>query len=132
LIAGSALPSSGAKVLEAPLVLTDRTPGETWRGNLDITVSVELPPASRQIDFEINSQSRHHARLRTVVLNRGRRERLLRFNVPIELAPEDTAPVLVAASRSFNAKVSQATIDRYGAAPFRIVRLRTRKRPSGT
>lgn len=128
LLAGSSEAASDAKVLEEPLVLPDRAPGEAWRGNLDITVSVDLPPASRRVDFELNSQSRHHARLRAIVLNRGRRERLFRFNVPVELTPEDTTPVLTAAaSRRFNANAPQAMIDRYGATPFRVVRLRTKK-----
>ncbi|MEP9389177.1 nucleotidyltransferase family protein [Mesorhizobium sp. KR9-304] len=128
LLTGGSVTASGAKVLEEPLVLPDRKPGEAWRGSLDITVSVDLPPASRRIDFELNSHGRHHARLRAIVLNRGRRERLLRFNVPVELAPDDTAPVLVAAaSRIFNANAPQALVERYAATPFRVVRLRTRR-----
>lgn len=130
LIAGHASVPAGTNVLEAPLALADRAPGEAWRGRLDLTVSAELPPAARRVDFELNSQDRNHARLRAVVLNRGRRETLLRFNVPIELAPDDSAPVLVAVGRGFNSNVPQAMIDRYGATPFRIVRLRTRKLPA--
>jgi hypothetical protein len=123
---------SGPLVLEQALPLPDRQQGQSWSGTVDFTILVKLPPASRRIDFEVNSQARHLARLRAVVINRGARERLLRFRLPIELAPDDDSPVLTAAaSRSFNSDAPANMIDRYGAAPFRIVRFRSKRSRDG-
>lgn len=125
--------TKGPRTLEAPLVLPGRAAGEPWRGNLDITIAVDLPAATRRIDFELNSKQRHHARLRAVVLNKGRREKLFRFNVFVQLEAEETAPILMAAaSRGFNDNAPSAMIDRYGATPFRLLRLRARKLPART
>jgi hypothetical protein len=60
------------------------------------------------------------------VRNRGRRERLLRFKFPLSLLAGDGEPVLTAtASRRFNVGAPVELIDRYGALPFRLVRLKT-------
>ena len=116
--------------LKQALPLPGRQQGQSWSGTIDLTILVELPPASRRIDFEVNSHDRHLARLRAVVLNRGARDKLLRFRLPIVLAPNDNSLVLAAAaSRSFNSDAPADMIDRYGAAPFRIVRFRSK--PSG-
>lgn len=121
--------SAGPLVLKQSLPVSDRRPGQTWNGTIDITMLVALPAASRRVDFEVNTEARHLARLRAVVLNRGPRERMLRFQVPIQLTPDEEPPVLVAAaSRSFNSDASAQMTDRYGVVPFRIVKLRSRRR----
>lgn len=124
--------AAGPMSLQQTLPLTDRQQGQPWNGTIDMTILVNLPPASRRIDFEVNSQTRHLARLRAVVINRGARHRLLRFKFPLKLAPDDDAPVLAAAaSRSFNSDAPADLLDRYGAAQFRIVRFRSMRSPDG-
>jgi hypothetical protein len=109
-------------VLSHPFSVPGRRQGQPWNGTIDLTISVELPPASRRIDLEVNSSDRHFARLRAVVLNRGKREKILRFKVPLVLGPQDSSLVLVAAaSRSFNDGVPQRMIDQYGPIPFRLI-----------
>ncbi len=124
---------SGPLSVQQTLPLTDREQGQPWKGTIDLTLLVKLPPATRRVDFEVNSQSRHLARLRAVVVNRGARERLLRFKFPLELEPSDEIAVLAAAaSRRFNSDAPASMLERYGAAPFRVVRLRsTRSRRGG-
>lgn len=121
---------AGPKVLEHALNLPDRIRDHAWQGFIDITICVDLPPSSRRADFEVNSQRTHHLRLRAILVNRGSRDRLVRFRFPLTLAPEDATPVLSAvASRSFNTGVSQDLIDRYGARPFEIVAFKAKKSP---
>ncbi|MEO8667849.1 MAG: hypothetical protein ABI399_04985, partial [Bauldia sp.] len=111
------------KVLEQPLSLPDRKPGDAWVGSVDLTLSVDLPPATRRLDFEIVSNGRHHLRLRALVLNRGRREKLLRFKFPLSLSPLEGELILTAVpSRRFNTGVPPELADRYGAAPFALIR----------
>ncbi|HLL80193.1 MAG TPA: hypothetical protein VKT25_11875, partial [Ktedonobacteraceae bacterium] len=91
----------------------------------DLAISVELPAVLRRLDFEVNSNVRHHIRLMALVRNKGRREGRLRFRFPIDLSPEDTKLVLsAAASRSLDVNAPQETMDRYGAIPFKLVHLR--------
>ena len=109
-------------VLSQAFSVPGRRQGQPWNGTIDLTISVELPPASRRIDLEVNSPDRHFARLRAVVLNRGKREKILRFKVPLVLGPQDSSLVLAAApSRSFNDGVPQRMIDQYGPTPFRLI-----------
>lgn len=113
---------SGPTVVSQALSVPDREKGQAWRGTIDLTISVDLPPASRRIDFEVNSSGRHLARLRAVALNRGKRNKVLRFRVPLALEPQDDGLVLTAAaSRSFNDDVAQDMMDQYGPTPFRMV-----------
>lgn len=123
---------SGPTVFSQELSVPDSEKGQAWRGTSDLTISVELPPASRRIDFEVNSSDRHLARLREVVLNRGKRDKrdkLMRFRVPLALGPQDDGLVLTAAaSRSFNDAVPQDMMDQYGPTPFRMVHFRRRGR----
>jgi hypothetical protein len=115
----------GVSALEQPLRLSGRREGEAWNGTFDLAISVELPPVLRRLDFEVNSNVRHHVRLMALVRNKGKRERPLRFRFPISLSPEDTRLVLTAAaSRSFDANAPRETMDRYGAVPFKLVHLR--------
>jgi hypothetical protein len=114
----------GLSVFEQDLTVSDRQEGQTWKGILDLTISVQLPPASRRIDFEVNSRVRHLARLRSIGLKRGQREKTLRFKVPLVLEPQDSSIVLAAApSRSFNDPAPKHLVDKYGPVPFRLVHL---------
>lgn len=120
-------PEPGPMTLKAPLALPDRQHAQPWSGTVDLTILVTLPPASRRVDFEINSQGRNLARLRALVVNRGARERLFRFKMPIALMPEDISLELVAApSRSFNDAPAEV-IARYGATPFRVVKFQSKR-----
>lgn len=115
----------GAKSLEQALVLPGREHGKAWAGTIDLTLLVELPAAARYLDFEVNSNGKHHVKLRALVRDKGRRERLLRFKFPIALSPEDTALVLTAAAlRSSNTVVPRHKTDRYAATPFKLVHVR--------
>ncbi|MCX7304886.1 MAG: nucleotidyltransferase family protein [Hyphomicrobiales bacterium] len=119
---------AGPFVLSHELFLADRLRGQSWTGTVDLTLSVELPAQSRRIDLEVNSQDRHLARLRTIVLNRGRRQKVLRFKVPLSIEPHDGSIVLTAApSRRFNDGVQQALADQYGPTPFRLIHLASRR-----
>ena len=51
----------GPSALSQALPVPDRPDGQSWSGTIDLTVSVELPPVSRRIDFEVNSQDSHFA-----------------------------------------------------------------------
>jgi hypothetical protein len=114
--------SSGFPVFEQELSVPGRQDGRKWKGVLDLTICVELPPASRRIDFEVNSPIRHLARLRSIGLKRGPRDKTLRFKVPLLLEPQDSSIVLAAApSRSFNDPAPQHLIDKYGPVPFRMI-----------
>jgi hypothetical protein len=120
---GGAGQAGGFRAFEQPLALPDRKPGEAWAGSIDLTLSVELPPAARRVDFEIVSNGKHHLRLRALVRNGGRRERLLRFKFLLSLSPGDGEPILAAAaSRRFNTGVPAELIEQYGALPFSLVR----------
>lgn len=111
-----------APVFEQALPVSGWQEGENWTGILDLTISVQVPAASRRIDFEVNSHFRHLARLRSIVLKRGPREKIVRFRVPVVLEPQDISISLVAApSRSFNDPVSQHLVDKYGPVPFRLI-----------
>jgi hypothetical protein len=115
-------------VLSQAFSVPDKRQGQPWNGTVDLTISVELPPASRRIDLEVNSPDRHLARLRAVVLNRGKREKILRFKVPLVLGPQDGTLVLAAApSRRFNDGVPQHVIDQYGPTPFRLLNFTSKR-----
>jgi hypothetical protein len=125
LFSGGDVPATGSRVTEQPLALPDRETGGAWAGSIDLVLSVSLPPITRRVDFEIVAGGRHKLRLRAVVLDRGRRERLLRFKFSLALAPDDGEPVLTAtASRRFNAGAPADMIERYQALPFALVRFR--------
>jgi hypothetical protein len=73
------------------------------------------------------------ARLRSIVLKGGPREKILRFRVPVVLEPQDISISLVAApSRSFNDPVSQHLMDKYGPVPFRLIHLAASKSVGST
>lgn len=113
----------GLPVFEQELAIAGRQEGQRWEGTLDLTISVLLPREWRRIDFEVNSGVRHLARLRAMGTKLGRRDRIMRFKVPLLLEPEDVPVVLAAApSRSFNDPAPQHLIDKYGPAPFRLIR----------
>jgi hypothetical protein len=120
-------------VIEQPLALPDRETGSAWAGSIDLTLSVALPAITRRIDFEIVAGDRHKLRLRAIVFDRGRRERLLRFKFALALTPDDGEPVLTAtASRRFNAGAPADMVEHYQALPFALVRfraVRTSRRP---
>jgi len=121
----------GAASLERDLPLPERKPATAWSGVLDLAISVDLPPVPRRLDFEVNSTCRHLVRLTALVRNKGRRRRPLRFRFPIRLAPEERRLVLVAAAcRDIGSDARQDEIERYGAMPFRLLRLRVVETPS--
>jgi hypothetical protein len=130
LFSGGDVGAPGSRVIEQPLALPDRETGSAWAGSIDLTLSVALPAVTRRVDFEIVAGDRHKLRLRAVVLDRGRRERSLRFKFRLALAPDDGEPVLTAtASRRFNAGAPADMIERYQALPFALVRFRAVRRP---
>jgi hypothetical protein len=116
--------------LQQTLVLPHREPGNGWRGRIDLTLSVEPPAVSRRLDFEVNSGSTHHVRLVALVQGKGRHERRIRFKFPLTLSERDTTPVLIAApSRGLHLGASRQLMERYGAKPFKLVRLRATTAP---
>lgn len=120
-------PEPGPMALKAPLPLPGWQQGQPWRGTVDLVMQVMLPPASRRVDFEINSRDRNLARLRAVVVNRGARDKVFRFRLPIDVMPGDDLLELVAApSRSFNEAPAEV-IARYGATPFRLVKFQSKR-----
>ena len=117
----------GPAGLEAPLPLPDFDGTRDWSGSVEILLIAETPPASRRIEFEINCGSRHMARLRAVVRDRGARDVALRFRVPLHIAAGEHDLMLQAVpARSFNTKATQEELDRYGAVPFRLAGVKTR------
>lgn len=108
--------------LQHELRLPDRDPQHAWSGLFDLTVVVELPAVKRRVEFEVNSNERHLARLRARVINRGRRTRTFRFKFSISLQAGETGVVLTAApARVFNSDVPAQLLERYDALPFRLV-----------
>ena len=119
---------TAARTLQQALELPGRADGEAWDGSIELTLALDLPPAARRIDFEVNSLTRHHVRLRTLVLGRSGRARLFRFRFPLSLAQGEGAPSLNAVpSRRFNSGAPEEMLARYGATPFEIVRIEARK-----
>lgn len=120
----------GPGALHHPLPVTGRDPEKAWTGTIDLTLLVDLPPVKRRVEFEINSDNRHVARLRARVTNRGRRTRAFRFKFPLTLRPGEGGIVLAAApARVFNSDVPPALLERYDALPFRLVDCRTTDSP---
>jgi Uncharacterised nucleotidyltransferase len=104
------------------LALPDGTIGSERTVVFDLTLLVDLPSATRRLEFEINSDRRHHLRLRAWVLNLGRRRRRFRFHFPITLSPDEINLMLVAApSRRFNTGVPQDLAAIYDPVPFSVV-----------
>ncbi|MBA68361.1 MAG: hypothetical protein CML30_05765 [Rhizobiales bacterium] len=113
--------------LEVRLPLPGFDGTRDWSGSVEILLIAETPPASRRIEFEINCGSRHMARLRAVVRDRGARDVALRFRVPLHIAAGEPDPQLLAVpARSFNTKATQEELDRYGAVPFRLTAVKAR------
>lgn len=124
---------NGASVsaLQHELRLPDREPQQAWNGLLDLTVLVELPAVKRRVEFEINSDERHLARLRARVINCGRRTRAFRFKFAISLQAGENGAVLTAApARVFNSDVPAKLLERYDALPFKLVDFRVVNLPS--
>ncbi len=119
---------STGRVLQQTMQLPDRKEVEAWRGSVLVTIAVDLPSASRRVDFEVNSMTRHHVRLRSIVLDRGRRGRLFCFRFPLSLAIGEGMPTLTAVpSRRFNTGAPEDLQARYGPTPFEIVTLKAKK-----
>jgi hypothetical protein len=114
--------------LEQILALSDRRPGEAWAGMIDVTLLAALPAAGRRVDFEVNTKTQHHLRLRALVRNQGARERPFRFRFALSIPPDESNPVIAAApSRSFNTNAPQGLIDRYRPVEFRVLSVEARK-----
>lgn len=115
--------------LEQDLVLPGRGDTDAWKGTVDIEVLAELPPATRRVEFEINTKQRHLLRLRAIVRNRGHRRLSLRFRAKLEIPPGDTDPRLCAVpARSFNTDALQKDLDRYCPTPFAMLAFHARKK----
>jgi Uncharacterised nucleotidyltransferase len=122
---------AGVSALQHELSLPDREPQKAWSGLFDLTVRVELPAVKRRVEFEINSEDRHLARLRARVINRGRRTRAFRFKFAISLQAEESGIILTAApARVFNNDVPAQLLERYDALPFRLVDVQIASLPS--
>jgi len=113
--------------LRHEIALTGRIAGQPWSGRVDIRILVELPPAARRVEFELNTPQRHLMRLRAVTRNAGRRLKILRFRTGVALEGGDTALVLEAVpARSFNSSAPKDKVERYAATPFRPVAIEAR------
>lgn len=134
LVLASIFPARGGnpgerKAAVYDLHLPGRRPGDAWSGTIDMTLLVELPAASRRVDFEVNAGFRHLVRLRAFVRDRGSRDLALRFRFSMRVASTDPNPVIAAApSRSFNADAPRALVDKYRAVPFSVVEVVVRER----
>jgi hypothetical protein len=125
----AAFPRGAADVsnrgIEHILALPDGIIGSERTVAFDLTLLVDLPSATRRLEFEINSDRRHHLRLRARAFNLGRRSRRFRFRFPITLAPDETSLMLVAAPlRRFNTEVPKDLAAIYGPVPFSVVDLK--------
>ena len=118
----------GAFALRHDLALPDRQRDAVWSGTIDVDIEVELRPATRRIEFEINTATQHLARLRGLALNRGTRRMTLRFRVRLAIPAGQSGLVIEAVpARSFNESVTEGELARYGATPFRILRVHARQ-----
>jgi hypothetical protein len=96
-----------------------KTEGEMM---LDIVVRVSVPPVRRRIEMEINAGDDHVARLRTMVISRSGRERLLHFRGRVRLDGERETLMLEARpSRQFRQWDDARAVAAYGALPFQLI-----------
>ena len=120
--------NQGEFALEQELLLPNREDDEAWSGMIDLEIEIDLPPATRRLEFEINSGQRHLIRLRGLAKNKGRRRLPLRFRAKLDISPGDTALRLQAVpARSFNTNATNPDLIKYGPTPFRIVLLAAKK-----
>ncbi|MBB5751648.1 nucleotidyltransferase family protein [Prosthecomicrobium pneumaticum] len=117
--------SAGPEAIEAAIALPGVKAGHGWRGLVDLAVEAELPPATRRVDFEINTAGRHHLRLRAYVRDKGARRGVFRFRFRLALEPGETGLAIAAApSRSFNTDAPAEMHAKYDAVPFRLIAAR--------
>ena len=120
--------SLAPKSLKQKLNLPDRSSNGIWSGEMDLTLMVDLPAASRRIDFEINMNDRHLVRLRAFVLNRGPRQRRFRFRLPLSVpAGESDVYISAVPSKNFNTKVPPHILDHYRPLDFQLVCCNSKK-----
>ena len=120
---------AGVLAVTAPIDIPGRVPGRAWDGFLDVTLLVELPPVARRLEFELNAGGRHLARLRASV-RASVKARRFRFRLALTLAACDENPLLTSAhSRRFNSDAPAALLERYAAAPFRLIACRATGSP---
>ncbi len=118
----------GDCALQQDLLLPDHDGHGGWSGTIEIDLEIELPPATRRIEFEINSATHHFVRLRGLALNRGRRRLPLRFRTRIDIPEGHSGLQIVAVpARSFNENVTETDLAKYGATPFRVLRLSVKR-----
>ncbi|MCX7429152.1 MAG: nucleotidyltransferase family protein [Planctomycetia bacterium] len=118
-----------APVFRARITPSDRRPDGTWRGFVEATVSLAVPATARRIEFELNTDKRHLARVRHRKLIARAGTVTLRFRVPVELASDDTDLILEAVpGRGLRANASPTLADRYRELPFSLVNLTCRRR----
>jgi hypothetical protein len=118
-----------APVSQARITPLDRKPDGTWVGVVKATVSLVVPAVARRIEFEVNTDKRHIARIRHRKLIARAGTVTLRFRVPVELASDDTDLILEAVpGRGIRANASLTLSDRYRELPFSLVNLTCRRR----
>lgn len=89
----SALPD-GEFALSQDLALPARENGAAWTGIVELEVMTQLAPASRRVEFEVNTREHHLLRLRAIVRNRGHRHLSLRFRMELAVPAGDSEPVM--------------------------------------
>lgn len=115
----SATPLNPDFALTHTLTLPDALPAAPA---LDLTLLLDLPPARRRVEMEINCGERHLVRLRKRILSAGGGTRILRFGGTLHLQPgERTLTIEARPSRQFREWDNAETIATYGAVPFRVI-----------
>jgi putative nucleotidyltransferase-like protein len=89
---------------------------------IEITIDLDVKDVPRRYEFELNSETRHLARLRkrTLITRQGRKR--LRFTGTVTLTEQDTGLWLEARpGRYLHPGVAAKTLARYSTVPFRLV-----------
>lgn len=101
-------------------------------GQVRIDIAADLPAARRRIDWELASAKRHLALLRHRKLFAYSGRRVLSFLVDLpSLEGEGALTISARPSRLLRGTADAGDIERYGAIPFRVVRVSSRAGEAG-
>lgn len=110
---------------QAAIELPDREPGNAWQGIVEATIALPATSKARRMEFELNTKTRHVARLTHRTLTDCATKLTLQFRVPVELGSDDDDLILESVSaRGLRPNAPRRSTDRYARIPFSVVDVR--------
>ncbi len=123
----AAIPSSATGFAAVHSLDLGRDATTATRLSLSLLIEIAVPPLARRIELEINSASRHLARLRYRKLGKSGGSLILRYEGDVRLDPSERIVTIegrpIRQLRETEGGASQA---RFGALPFRLLSAETR------